>query len=271
MNRSKFRIAFGGCLLAAIGATGVSAQSFAYHDQDLLIGFRQSGAPFSLLVDAGNVDTLVQTSLLSHQAIVIGNASALKTTFPNLGTLKFSGEAANRFTAGTPLNTLWITRTPDAITGIATPWTPQGSGTQGLTATRISSLGNGGVTAASITPTDVLADGVVRIGSGNNNTVGRWVGSTPSGNGPLGNFNGQFQGNAETTTAAVFGPGVTIHEDLFRIVPGSADSEWVASITLSSDGTLRFMAVPEPETYATIAGIGLAAFAFLRRRPVAKA
>lgn len=250
---------------ALAGATAASAQSFTYHDDDLLVGFRQTGAAQSLLVNVGNVSSLLLQSQLAHHSVVIGNAGALNSTFGSLGGLRFSAAAANRFGPAYPLNTLWISRpSPDALT-VALPWNRQGAGTLGTTATRISSLGNGGVTVASIDPTDVLADGIVRIPSGNNNAVGRWVGSTPSGNGPLGNFNNTFQGNAEQVTPPVFASG-WVREDLFQIEPGSGQSTWVASILLSHDGTMRFAAVPEPGTYAAMTGAALAAFALWRRR-----
>ncbi len=267
MNRIHLNTAIGAFAVALLAAPAALAQSFAYSDQDLLIGFRQSGAPDTLLVNVGNINTLILASQTANHAVVIGDAALLKSTFANLGGLKFSASAANKFGATPAINTLWVSRASSDTVTEATPWNRQGAGTLGTTANRISSLGNGGVTVGSITPSDVLANGIVMIPSGNNNTVGRWVGSNPGGGGSLGNFNNTFQGNAEQTTPNTFTTGM-VREDLFQIIPGTGDSEWVASLYLDSQGKLQFRAIPEPSTYATIAGFALAGFALWRRRSV---
>lgn len=278
MNRFKLSLSIGAAVLASLATGNVFGQIlFTYSDRDVLVAFRPTSAnataTSSLLINAGNINTLISSSITANGPVTVGSASSIvggSGVFSSLANVSYSAFAANREdSVNGVINTLWVTRGTASPSSSATPWNRQGSGTLGGTATKISSLGNAAVTYLSGNSGAAVADKTIQLPLAGNSSVGRWIGSGTSGGGATANFNGTFQGNSEATFS-----GSTLREDLFMIVPGSGQSTRVGAFQLNSSGNLTFTAsaVPEASTtaFAAVTGLGLVGFAIARRKMASK-
>ncbi len=255
-------------LLSAVGlallAPSVNAQLFSYSDQNVLLAFRPTGVNPStdtLLVNLGPVSNFYNAAGTS--GFVVGNASAVTTTFSSLANLDFSVSAANRTVAGTgnqTLQTIWETRPRTDVDTQSTPWNRQSSGLLANTAARIASLGNGATTLTGINSSTV----VIPL-SDSSHSVSHWVGSGGGGGGATGSFQSTFQGNAETKTSSTFGATDFVRSDFYEITPGSGASTYLGYFQFDANGTTAFVPVPEPQEYAAMAGAALIGFAVWRR------
>lgn len=250
----------------AVLAPAAHAQNFSFTDQNVLFSFRPAagnGDTDTLILNLGPVSAFYNAAPSSTFAV--GDAAAVNATFASLASLSYSVAASNRTITSDsehPLQTVWATRPRADVDVQSTPWNRQSSGALANTAGKIKSMGDGATTLDGyLTETDTV---VIPLSDSGHN-VGRWVGSGGSGTGATGNFNSTFQGNAETTTPAVFGAADYVRSDFYQITPGSGQSEYLGYFQFNGDGSATFTAVPEPEEYAAMAGAALIGFAVWRR------
>lgn len=257
-------------LLSAVGlallAPSVNAQLFSYSDQNVLLAFRPAAGNAStdtLLVNLGPVSTFFNAAGTS--GFVVGNASAVTSTFTSLANLDFSVSAANRSVTGTgnqTLQTIWETRPRADVDTQTNPWNRQSSGLLANTGAKVASLGNGATTLTGINTSTV----VIPL-SDTSHSVSKWVGSGAggAGGGATGNFQSTFQGNVENKTSSTFGGTDLVRSDFYEIVPGSGASTYLGYFTFNGNGVTSFTPVPEPQEYAALAGAALIGFAVWRR------
>lgn len=249
----------------ALLAPAANAALFSFADQNVLLAFRPAAGNASsdtLLVNLGSVSAFYNAAPASTFAV--GNQSAVTSTYSSLANLNYSVSAANRSVTGTgnqTLQTIWETRPRADVNVQTTPWSRQSSGALANTAGKIASLGNGATTL-----TGIDASTVVIPLSDSGHSVSRWVGSSGSGGGSTGNFNGTFQGNGETKTPSTFTGGSFTRSDFYEVVPGSGASTYLGYFQFNANGSASFTAVPEPSEYAAVAGLALVGFALWRRR-----
>jgi hypothetical protein len=257
----------------AVLVTPAQAQLFSYADQNALLAIRPasgSTATDTLIFNLGPVSAFYNATPAS--TITVGDATALNTAFSSLANLRFSVSAANRTVTTDvdhPLQTIWVTRPRSDVSTQSTPWNRQSSGGLSNTGSKIASLGSGAVTLSGY---QGRTNQVLIPLSDTAHHVGKWVGSGGSGagTGPTGNFQSTFQGNAENTTPAGFGPTGFVRSDFYQITPGTDQSTYLGFFQFNGNGSTTFTAVPEPEEYAALAGAALVGFALWRRsRPQA--
>ena len=259
-------------LSAAVGlaalAPWANAQNFAYADQNLLLGIRPAAgnaSSSSLLLNLGPVANFYNAA--PGSSFAIGNAAVVNGAFGSLANLSYSFSAANKSGTGpTALQSIWVAQAREDLSVQSDPWLNKSSGNLANTATKISTLGSGATTLASVAGSSGSAVLIPNSDAGHN--VGRWVGSGASGGGGVGNYNGTFQGNAEITSPASFGANASMRSDLYEVTPGAGQSKYLGYFQVNGNGTATFnapSAVPEPGTVAlTVAG--LAALVLWRRR-----
>lgn len=267
------------CLVLA--ASGVAfGQAFSFTANDLMLGFRQTGAPNTLLLDLGNVGTFVDNAYAGGATVTIGNGSLVASVFTSLSSVRWSAAAAYD-TSGpgdAPLSTLFISeaRNTSPYTTQPAGYTSQSAAQQGQTANSIQTLG---LDANSYT-TSALGAGPLPTGSS------ATVAIIPSGSGfdyssiinPGGNASKAYN-NFQSSLATVENrtssgtSGIIGRVDLFEQLPGSVNHGTdLGFFTLSNNSGVTSLtytplaAVPEPSEYAAVSALALAGFALWRRR-----
>jgi hypothetical protein len=171
-NKHTFRIAAAGvALLAAVQGHASTPSNLVYHDNDLLLNFRDSvdndGADATF--DVGNVNTFVSTvyGLSGHTAVLDSGSGYATSGYPvqfsgatlindvsqsiqgsgdgTADDIGFSAAAEDLTASGNADNTIWLTRqiTASQLTAGGAPNTQQNDVAQNGTATRIQEVGFG--------------------------------------------------------------------------------------------------------------------------------
>lgn len=246
-------------LLLTVGlAAATTAQAgFQYAARDLVLGFRQQGGTYELVVDAGPISRF--TSLASGSTITIANVTSaqLNLAFTDLNGLSWSAAADVRIPgdATYPWNTMWVTRMRQDNNVQSAPWNRQGQFTQGNTAAMIDGIANGAVNLGNINPTgpDNTTTGIVEpdpLSPNGDYSYGAFIGDA-------GNY-GTFQGDVETITPLDFTTaGLPVRADLYELKPGTGTGTYLGYFEFSPAGVMTFRAgasgiiLPRPSILAT--------------------
>ena len=245
-----------------LGAADAQA-AIVYNDRDLILGFRQSsgiGSATSLEFDLGSASLFEAAGA----PFTVGDASLLNSTFgAGLLNVSFTAGAAQQVgSSPDPLRTLWITEPRADVTLQTTPWLRKSASNQSTTTAKIGSMGS----QLSVGTATSVANAVT-LANSDANSYGALIGAN-------GNF-GTFQGGVENSTPNPF--TTRIVSDLYKLTPSTQAGNFgtfLGYFELNSSGTMQYVPatspVPEPSTYAAIAGVALIAFSIVRKSRTAK-
>jgi len=276
-----------GFALLAIPAQAQSTITAGFND--LVLGFRATsgtGSTLNLEVDLGSVS---QFQSPSSSSFTIAHLSALDIS----GTYGSSWNAAGSSVSwgivgttgataagpGVPAKTVWATKPWDVsgATDLAgTAWNRGSTFAQQAPANAIATLFTGPNALNGATSTANSAYSAV-FTAGTPNSDSTWSSlDLKTANVSFGYFNPTVDQTADFSLAQ----GSYLLSDLYQITPGSGASTYLGTFGLAADGTLTFATsssfftttVPEPSTYAAIAGaLALGLVAIRRRRQAAAA
>lgn len=276
-----------GFALLAIPAQAQSTITAGFND--LVLGFRATsgtGSTLNLEVDLGSISqfqspssssfTLTRLSALDLTSTYGSswNASGTTVTWGIVGT---TGATAAG-TGGVPAKTLWATKPWDVsgATDVAgTAWNRGSTFAQQAPANAIATLFTGANALNGATSTANSAFSAV-FTAGTPNSDSTWSSlDLKTANVSFGYFNPTVDQTADFSLAQ----GSYLLSDLYQITPGSGASTYLGTFGLKADGTLTFAtsssffttAVPEPSTYAAIAGALALGLVVIRRRRQAAA
>jgi len=189
------------------------------------------------------------------------------------GTSGFGSDWYSRIDSSTGLTSvLWgIAGSPGSTSGLTSGGLTDSVGT--LYFSSLSALTPYSLTASKNAASKIATMGGAYTNAGTataNSTVGTFQNTTDSGswasyqpNGSTATAFGLVNGGIEGQTTDTLG--------LYRLVPGQSSGQLVGTLSLDSNGSVTFAAVPEPSTYAAF-GLGAAIlFVAVRRRKVAHA
>lgn len=251
-----------GFALTGFAGFQVSGQTFQFggasYPPDVLLGFRQTGGAYEMLVDLGPVTRFTQAT--PGATLTIGDYSnaQLSSAFNTLDGVGFTVSAgvtdSGSTNAAGPTGAVWVTRKRASVSTQSTAWKRQGEQQLLATANVIVGMGRNAVQIG----------GAIPAGSGNTNNLIVEQAGTPGSYGEnlgTGNFRATFQGNAENVASYSFvEDSQTIWSDFYQILPGTGASTYLGYFTFTSAGVLTFtaaggMAAPAP----SITGISQAA------------
>ncbi len=257
---------------AILAVCRLQAQSFNYNSDDLVLNFRNTGniTANDLEVDAGPVSALANgtsTSVLLHG----GAGGFLQQVYGGLPSgslvIGFSAAAADSQAAGTGL--IWLSRSEAGPGTLASGQTPPAQVAQSINNQVLNKINNIAAGAQSGT---ILASEVSTVPggtSGNNYQAQGEQNTTLAGQQTI-NYGGQLSvlnnkgGPIESTQN---GSG-DVYEGLWEQPPSGAGSDqYLGYFTFQPNGEVDFTpaGVPEPSTYALLAGSGICAWIFRRR------
>jgi hypothetical protein len=239
------------------------AAPFLYSPGDLVLAFRQTGAPVDYAVNIGKATNY--NNLPGGTTFTVTNLSGaqLNAAFPSVNELRWSVAAANRppLDANYPIQTLWIARPRLDNNVQSAPWLRKSQALQGNTGSQVDGVGYNAGQASSILPggPNNTATGV-HIPVTLNFNISQVIGA--AGN-YAGNYAGNFQGNVENLTPADFDgdPGNVSRSDLYELLPGSGNppGRYLGYFELKPNGTLTYTAastvLPAP-TITNISRVG---------------
>lgn len=268
-----------GCLAFA-GLAGSASAQVSPALSDLIIGFHASGgtgATTNLEVDLGSVGNLFSVGLNStvtfsnlNVSDLIANYGAGWASRSDLTWGVIAADSAQNGILGpnnTPARTIWATSATTAggseitAAGTAAPWARQPGSTQQAGNAAVGTVYSGfssgtvGANSSSIT-----------LATGNSQS---WTSAKDTSTGvafSVLNPNTQFEQTTNTGGGQVFA-------DLYELRPGSSgNGTLLGSFALSNAGVLTYTsAIPEPSTYAALAGVCAMGLAIIRRRRTVKA
>jgi hypothetical protein len=246
-----------GLAAAALCEVAAQAQTFTYHPGDLLAAFRETGSP-DLIIDLGSISNFQQPGATSMN--FSGVASALTTTYGNLGGIYWSVFTYAGDSTYAPVNTLWMTD-PRANVNVQNTAPVTGTSSQQNNVT-----GQLGAIADALSATygTIIANQEIQLpgslGSGNGGDPASYTTAL----GPGLDFNGTFEQNFENLSSA---SAATV-SDLFEQDPSPLHSPgagtYLGDFTLGGNGSFSFVPTPEPSTWAML-GTGLLALLAVRR------
>jgi len=277
----KTKFIFVPLLALAGGAVTATAGTVTASVDDLILGFANSsgtGASTNLEIDLGSVSNFYNVSgTVQLSGLVAADlASTYGSNWNTLNTLTWgvagsTGGSAQTLpnTLNIPKDTLWGTKAESALGVQSTPWTTGVNfNVQQLSANKIVNLyasvptGLNGATATANSATAALING---------SNLGSW-------NSEIGTSAAAF---AFFNPSNLFTNGVTGTfgevSDLYQVEPGTGTANpavYLGSFGLSPQGELFYSgtalgaasSVPEPSTYAGLAGLVTLGFVALRRR-----
>ena len=273
LNVSALRLA------AVVGTTLAAsylgnAQVFTYSNQDVILAVRAPGVD-DLIVDLGPVTDLINQTQGTAVDFSTGvnarySTSLLTGNFGTTDGLTFSVFGVSSPAANSILNNttfLTVKRTdPDVKT--ASPKGPTTSGAGGLKS------GVQGILGINTT------FGVTKYAPGAayppNTTTALLIPSVQDPSNPSNqDYKNSYTVKSSGLTSITTGlenktaAGTVARSDFYEFIPGTSTktASYLGNFTLDSSGALIFYraAVPEPSAYASIAALGLAAFAIRRR------
>lgn len=230
---------------------------FNYSDNDLILNFRQTDGAASdpnLTVNLGNIFTF--KGLTGTTTLTQFDPSQLTTLFGDFDNLAFSVLATEKSAPATAPyvnNTLWLTTPRLDINLQTTPPNRGSSLSQGGTASKIASIGDGANTSG----TDLSATATT-LPDNAPNSYHTFVGS--------GTFNGSTAFNVENNTGAGFTGTGLVRSDLYELIPGSGAGTYLGYFEFSGSGSMDFVAaVPEPSSFGLLISAGVLGLAFRRK------
>jgi hypothetical protein len=239
--------------LAMIAATHAQS-TITVSTDDLILGFKETGATNNLEVDLGSV-----TNFLSGGTYATGTETTLSQLSATDLTAQFGTWAGtNQVTfavagADGTNNTIWAT---DKSTTALKQGTSQGTATNAIL-TVYSGLNNATSTANSATAAAITATGAQS-----------WSKMITTAN----NFSWSSLNNMATNTTALTGTdgSTSVSLYLYQLTEGSTSAgTLLGTFKLYDNGILSFTslsAIPEPSTYAMILGVAALGFVMIRRR-----
>ena len=262
-------------VVLALTASAMSAATITAGVNDLILGFRAAsgtGAASNLEVDLGNINSF--TTLAAGGTIDFSSrlsATDLNATFGtfNRTTVTFGVAGTTGNSAGGPngqvANTVWLTNTSNLLSSAVTKYGNTGAGLS-IPVSALSTLYSSASLASLNGTTSTANSNYATVVAAA--TAGSW-----SAQGLTGSTIDFGTGNGITTTSATSGTK-TLY--LYQVQPNDVVSgtgvSYVGSFAFNTGtGGLVFTsaglaAVPEPSTYAMIAGAFMLGFVALRRR-----
>ncbi|MDD5260538.1 MAG: PEP-CTERM sorting domain-containing protein [Methylacidiphilales bacterium] len=268
--------------LAGMAFTSMPAKALTYSDGDLLLGFRATGGS-SVTTDyvidlgvftqftAGGVYVTGSPVNISIGGITNGSGVAADLSaqygsdwYTNTTTGLLWGVAGTQKSIGngtSTANTLFVSAAEPSNGTQSTPWNRASTLSQGGPAGKMTTgTGQGGVYATgSATANDTA--GTFQSTS----TTNSWAYQMPGGGGTTAtSAYSTYSGTGGAGLEAVVSNTSANVLDLYRLNTGSGPGSLLGTLTLGSNGTVAFDAVPEPSTYAMLVG-GVLALVVLRR------
>ena len=221
------------------GAGSAYAQTFNYSPADVLVCFRSTGGTGKdLVVDAGSISTF--TNLAIGQTITISEFTGSQLA-ASVGTNKVAWSVFASDRSGLPFAVnVWVTKPRSSFGTQTSPWPSQSVSSQGPGAGQMDGVGRdanvigSGISAGANNTTNVL----VEPESGNNQTGN---GSYAYYVGSLGNFNGNFEGVVEQTTANNFTTGAqNVRSDFYQLLSTNSNPAFNPSVPVTYLGYFEF-------------------------------
>ncbi len=241
-----------GSLLAAslMLSSPTTARGFVFNESDMLVGFRQPGGSYELVVNLGpatNFNTFARQSPGGSIAITNYTVEKLGEAFSDLGGVDWS-VFSSVVTVGyvdPPYATCWLTRPRTDISIKTESWVRWRPNSQTAVCGVVYGVGTGAtlVTGQS-SDTQVIIDAGSAIG------YAARVGD-------LGDFGGRWQGVVEASTPSDFVTSeLTSRLDLYYVIPDQANKklpgQYLGFFDFKWDGTLSFTAALATPTLNTL-------------------
>ncbi len=233
------RYACSGALL--LFATAPVVNAFTFSESDMLLGFRQPGGSYEVVVNLGRATNFNRLALLNPGGSVdITNYSATKlsSAFSDFGALNLS-VFSSVVTIGQvepPYGACWATRARSDLGVRTETWKRRLALSQGSAAVTMNSVGTGAllVPGASGSDTEVTIDAGSAVG------YAARVGA-------LGDFGGRWQGSLEGVTPSDFvSSQLMLRLDLYYVAPDPTNKklpgQYLGFFDFKWDGTMKFTA-----------------------------
>ena len=239
----------------ALPLSSQTAGAFDFAAGDLLLGMRQPGGTYELVVNLGAATSF--ESLNPNTTITITSFSkpTLEAAFSDLAGVKWSVCASWPPQQGPIENVLWATRPRSNPNTQTVPWVRETVTQQGPEAQRIYSVGIGGESYGGT----VAIDGLVHTASAIRFPAGHVTGYSVQ-VGASGNWSTAFQGVVESTTPADFVTAQKVTRcDLYRMDPAPVRgpaSVYLGYFELKWDGTVTFTSVGPVAPIRPVLAIG---------------
>jgi hypothetical protein len=235
--------------LAAVAFAAVTTAQAQYtgNNDELLLGFTTASSTGDLIIDLGTFSSITPGDLNNSGHTGFANDAALQTElnslYGSMNSLIFGavgGHAVNAVNAG-------IYSTGPRPTGSQTQ-----NNTIGIVIGDVDSMGNAVTTGNQAIVNPSFATGQSVTENMHNSTSSATIET-------------DWNINVTSRTSATFANGATqfLTENLYHSANGA--STLVGTLTLGSDGSLVFAAVPEPTTFGLLGGLGVLALALRRQ------
>jgi hypothetical protein len=230
-------------LLSAAPAFGFVG--FTSAPRDMLIGFRQVGGSYEMVVDLGQATNFYNLAPGSITEITNYSQETLDYAFSDIGGISWSAfsSVVQQVDTNQPLYTIWATKAR-TDTNVQTPLLQaQGSTRQSPAAQAMNSVGNNAGTYANLLTPDGVTDTPNAIVIAAGNSLGYYAQV-----GVGGNFKSKFTGgNVENTTPLDFASSSSsVVSDLYELQPAPSTTPVPAVyhgfFTFYSDGSMTFTA-----------------------------
>lgn len=262
-------------LLAAAGsfmllAPTLRAGPFAYNDGDVILAFRQPGAP-DLVVNLGSATNFDAVPIGSTITVTNLDVNQLNTAFASLNSINWAVFGATR-TPGTayPQDTIWASARRTDPSVLSSPWFRKISYAQAIPVGQIASVGQNALTYGGNNPAgpNNTPTGVIIPFNDPDSYSGLVVDPYNANVADFGNTfgPGYGAGSVENTTPANFTTTEPLsRSDFYELIPGSqAISKLVGHFDFTPDGSLTFTAGAPPRITSVqrdpIAGVTTVSF-----------
>lgn len=236
-------------LLAGVASNLSAGNLSSYATGDVLICFRNPGAGYDLVVDAGSVTTFIGYAANSRNTISAYSSAQLSDLNANYGAISWSA-----FTYQAD-GTLYLTRanTNTPVYTQTAPLPRQSYGSQSLTAGRMGSipkgalnfLGSGSAPYSDSTSSAIVEDDISAANP--NYLTGISYHDALFGSFGSATFNGNLTKTPEITTPSNFkNLGKNLRSDFYQVVPTatSGQATMIGYFELNTNGTMSYVAYP---------------------------
>jgi hypothetical protein len=263
--------------LASIGSAlfllqDVQAATFSYGDRDLILCFRKDNADGFGTVAQSVIEVDIGPAVNYYNAAIgsittVNQYSTLLGTFDSINDLSWSVSGCVPYPNDggdqtIPADTLWLTAPRPAAQVLASAWVSEGANVQAQTVNKIASIqfnaAQYGTTVAS-GPENSASVIVIPVGNTPDFSCDPFLGdASPN----IGNFNGKFQGNVETTTPPDFTSGNELpsRADLYQLEPSASRTPpagtYLGYFELEPNGTMVFYRLAGPPPTITVTRSG---------------